>query len=114
LPYFSDTQTIPYNSNHMSHSVLSALLTAASGLPPPNLRFKGEDGRLHSDFTWSHGFHPFAPFSNNTRMSALVVDAARRSSVLQVPLPITTPNPFHSPRRRCSTPPSSRRSTRCT
>jgi hypothetical protein len=84
LPFFSSSSSsIASNTNHMSHTVLASLLTASTGLPAPNVRFKGEDGRLHSDYTWSHGFHPFAPFSNNTRLSALVVDAARRSSVLQ-------------------------------
>ncbi|CAM9102491.1 unnamed protein product [Choristocarpus tenellus] len=87
VPFFEESgngamDMIEINLEDATSGVVAGLLTALHGLAPPHEWWSPGSEKMSLDFTWSHGYHPFAPFGFVKGLpGALFVDIAHRNAV---------------------------------
>lgn len=82
LPYFTGQRQLTASYRDPTASVISGVGAALGGLMPPHRRFSQEHQRVVSDYTWSHGYFSWGPFSNATGLSQVAIDSILMNSVV--------------------------------
>jgi hypothetical protein len=79
-PFRTESQPVPALALSPSRHIVAGVAGVLGGLLGPYERFGGD--RIVTDYLWANGHHPFGPFSNATRVSRVMADAALRHDVV--------------------------------